>query len=365
MPPLTLNTQNDRPGPFRWLSGDITSSSAFVRPMKDAYAASEEYMISLRACAHKLCARSVCASVACAKSYRGFSTFPGSPVALSGALSAEESTDPIIQTIPRDSYRATRYPIILCHGFCGFDRLFNIPGEVLQYWCGIPQALEAHGCTTEVAQVPPFASIETRARALDAFISGKAAQWQRTHNTNAPLKVNLLAHSMGGLDCRYLISRMPHANYTIMSLTTVSTPHRGTPAADFVCARTPARVIDKYFPSLRQLTCTYCKIFNAQTPDDARVRYFSIGAAAHLTPSNPYYVPWTIIAREEGPNDGMVSLHSARWGEYIGHLEGVDHKNLINWMGVRRLEEALGVYKGFDAVTFYLEVMDELAKRGF
>ena len=47
--------------------------------------------------------------------------------------------------------------------------------------------------------------------------------------------VNFLAHSMGGLDCRHLISHIRPAEYAPLSLTTISTPHRGSPFMDW-CA---------------------------------------------------------------------------------------------------------------------------------
>ena len=45
--------------------------------------------------------------------------------------------------------------------------------------------------------------------------------------------VNFLAHSMGGLDCRHLISHIKPTDYVPLSLTTVSTPHRGSPFMDW------------------------------------------------------------------------------------------------------------------------------------
>ncbi|KAF9102493.1 hypothetical protein BGX29_004542 [Mortierella sp. GBA35] len=38
---------------------------------------------------------------------------------------------------------------------------------------------------------------------------------------------------MGGLDCRYLISHLHDKNYDVKSLTTLSTPHRGSPVMDW------------------------------------------------------------------------------------------------------------------------------------
>src|SRR5207245_6473457 len=44
--------------------------------------------------------------------------------------------------------------------------------------------------------------------------------------------VNLIAHSMGGLDARYMITHLGMAEH-VRSLTTVSTPHRGTYLVDW------------------------------------------------------------------------------------------------------------------------------------
>jgi triacylglycerol lipase len=50
--------------------------------------------------------------------------------------------------------------------------------------------------------------------------------------------VNLMAHSMGGLDCRYLISKVRPEDYTLLSLTTISTPHHRSLFMDWCAVRT-------------------------------------------------------------------------------------------------------------------------------
>ena len=44
--------------------------------------------------------------------------------------------------------------------------------------------------------------------------------------------VHILAHSLGGLDSRYMISKLDMAE-RVLSLTTLGTPHRGTTFADW------------------------------------------------------------------------------------------------------------------------------------
>lgn len=66
-------------------------------------------------------------------------------------------------------------------------------------------------------------SIASRARSLHDLLCGRAAG----------RSVNFMAHSMGGLDCRHLITHIKPAEYTPVSLTTIATPHRGSPFMDW------------------------------------------------------------------------------------------------------------------------------------
>jgi len=40
---------------------------------------------------------------------------------------------------------------------------------------------------------------------------------------------------------------------------------------------------------------------------------------------------YRILEQEEGPNDGLVSVRSSKWGNYKGTLVGASHLDLINW----------------------------------
>ncbi|KAI9505737.1 Alpha/Beta hydrolase protein, partial [Coemansia spiralis] len=92
-------------------------------------------------------------------------------------------------------YIAPRNPVVLCHGLYGFDVRGPEKLPILQvhYWRGIREALEKIGAK----------------------------------------KINILGHSMGGLDARYLITHIRSKNYSVESLTTVCTPHRGSPFMDW------------------------------------------------------------------------------------------------------------------------------------
>jgi len=112
-----------------------------------------------------------------------------------------------------------------------------------------------------------------------------------------------------------------------------------------------------------QLTTKYMdESFNPSVPDDPNVSYFSYGAAFEPRFYNIYYASHRIIQEIEGPNDGLVSVESARWGTYEGTLVGVNHLSIINW--VNRVGFAVGnlfgVKRDFNALAFYCAITGEL-----
>ncbi len=155
---------------------------------------------------------------------------------------------------------------------------------------------------------------------------------------HAPLKrLHLIGHSMGGLDCRYLISRLDMAE-RVASLTTVGTPHRGTAFADWGIKHLGpiVRPILELFgiptQAFYDLTREKCSRFNEETPDVEQVRYYSV--AGRLDP-NTVATEWLfshgIIHEVEGPNDGLVSVQSAQWGSEPSAVWDADHSELVNW----------------------------------
>jgi triacylglycerol lipase len=225
-------------------------------------------------------------------------------------------------------------PIVFAHGLLGFDEL-RLAGTLLpgvQYWRGITGAMRANGIQVITAHVPATGSIKERAFKLGQDIASKADG----------KRVNIIAHSMGGLDARYMISRLQPDNVEVLSLTTVATPHMGSAFADFVFEGIGPIYIPHVYKvfnvmgmgtgAFSQLTRKYMQEeFNPKTPDDPRVRYFSYGATAKPRYWSAFRQPHRIVEREEGPNDGLVSVMSSRWGTYKGTLVNVSHLDLINW----------------------------------
>jgi triacylglycerol lipase len=219
-----------------------------------------------------------------------------------------------------------RCPIVLVHGLFGFDQFRVGPWLRLEYFHGIPDALRQAGNRVFSARLSPTGGIACRAEQLRDFLL--------QHSPGEP--VHLFAHSMGGLDSRYLISRLNMAGH-VLSLTTLGTPHRGSPFADWAMGRL-VRLVGPVFDTFalpRQafadLTVASCREFNEQTPDAPGVRYFSVAGRFRPCWYNPsWHLSAPIVEKQEGPSDGIVSVASATWGESCEQWEG-DHMSLINW----------------------------------
>ncbi|KAI0164310.1 putative triacylglycerol lipase [Hypoxylon sp. FL1284] len=270
----------------------------------------------------------------------------------------------------KEHYATPKHPIVLAHGLLGFAELRLAGGwlPAIHYWRGITDALKANGVEVITATVPPSGSIEQRAERLARDISSVARGQS----------VNIVAHSMGGLDARHMITHVRPRDVDVRSLVTVASPHRGSAFADYALreiggARLPAlyalverRGMDT--GAFEQLTREYMtRRFNPRTPDDPDVRYFSYGAATDRPPLfSPFRHSHGVIAEAEGPNDGLVSVASARWGAYKGTLVGVSHLDLINWTNRFRwtVRKWMGQGPTFNAIAFYLDIADMLAKEG-
>ncbi len=242
-----------------------------------------------------------------------------------------------------------RYPVVLAHGIMGFDEL-ELGLARPEYFRGIPSRLRKLGAEVHLLRVPMAASIAARAEEVARMVRALPAD-----------QVNIIAHSMGGLDARYAIARLGLAS-KVASLTTVGTPHRGTPIADIsarvlgegLLLRKLLGTIGVDVGGLYDLTTSRMEEFNRDVPDSWRVSYQSyLAKAAPGDGINPLLLPAHLYLRERvGDNDGLVPADSQRWGEVVGTVEA-DHWAQIGWS------------RKFDARAFYAAVVRELAARGF
>ncbi len=266
------------------------------------------------------------------------------------------------------SYCDTKYPIILVSGLGFHDK-----NRLLNYWGTIPDYLKQHGCDVYTAQQDAFLSISDNAiklkfRILDILEKSKKK------------KINIIGHSKGGLEARYLVSKLGMDNH-ISSVTTLGSPHQGTHLADMVLGRIPlpkfaaARLVNLYAmmigdnrpDSLRavvQMTVDGMKKFNDEVPDSAKVYYQSY--ASHVNKEYPNVV-WktmaSIMKDYEGKNDGMVGIESSKWGNYRGIMQSetatsVSHGDMVG------LSQFFGNPK-FNAKAYLADIIHDLKELNY
>jgi triacylglycerol lipase len=253
--------------------------------------------------------------------------------------------------------RAT--PIVLHHGLLGFGEL-RLGKLKLTYYNGVDLAFEKLGHPLIVPHVHPTSSIEKRARQLRTIIRKNLRKLDRPKD-----RVVIFAHSMGGLDARYMIHKLDMADQ-VAALVTISTPHHGSAYADW-CLKNLDRVrglqvmrfLGLDVDACNDLTIESCARFNEKITDAPGVRYFSISASRpwHRVPPL-FYHSHKVISAAQGANDGLVAVESAKWGE---HLETwpADHLHVVNRRFVVEIKNKTG-----DVTPRYLKVLERMKTEG-
>lgn len=219
----------------------------------------------------------------------------------------------------------TKYPIFMVHGVFFRDfRYFN-------YWGRIPKELKRHGARIYYGNHQSAASVADSGRELSERIM------EVLKETGAS-KVNVIAHSKGGLDTRYAISRLGMSQY-VASLTTINTPHRGCEFADYL--------LD----------------LNEEVVDQPNVYYQSVGSKLNVASGGrfPLNFSYELVKYFDGSNDGLVSESSFPWGEDY-HFLTVDGKRGISHGDMIDLNREN--IQGFDVREFYVELVHGLKEKG-
>ncbi|MBR5767651.1 MAG: hypothetical protein IKX86_03105 [Clostridia bacterium] len=259
--------------------------------------------------------------------------------------------------------KKTRYPVVLVHGAAIRDTFF------LRSFGKIDKKLRSEGFDVRVADTDGFGTVESNAAAL-------LEQIEKFSEESG--KVNVIAHSKGGLDTRYMIENLGSGD-RIASLTTLCTPHRGSPIASAIL-RSPRWILkiiaffintfyricgdkkpdsltvceelkrlDSGEKSAAPLPGIYCQSFSSTFRKGARKNDFVMRIPYEFS---HYY-------EKSADTDGLVPRDSAIFGVYRGDcLEGsVSHSEIIDFMTGREKKEK--VY------SFYAEICRELAEMGF
>jgi len=247
-------------------------------------------------------------------------------------------------------------PVVLHHGLFGSDELRLGPLR-RSYFHKIDHAIAERGHLVIASRVHPTASVVKRAKQLKRQILQRL---EMAGQTNA--RVLLIAHSMGGLDARFMVSKLGMARH-VAAVLTICTPHRGSPYADWIERNLGRRI--GLLPVLRKigwdlsagidLTTEQCARFNEQVPDHPDVRYASINCvrAWHQMPAFAMH-SHAIVSAAEGDNDGLVSAASSVWGTHLSTWP-VDHWQAVNRrFAIRHPSE--------DMSPEYLAVLDRFLK---
>ncbi|KAG5353918.1 hypothetical protein C0989_000161 [Termitomyces sp. Mn162] len=268
-----------------------------------------------------------------------------------------------------------RAKLHLIQGLYGFDSRgpLKFPSMRMHYWSNVLNILrDTLKAEVIVTSVPGTGSIASRAEILDRQLQHKARG----------RGINFLAHSMGGLDCRHLIThikpeeyigigKLPKNEQDPVKMTGRSESVMKTKDALFSLSLSglPSSftslmlsIVDS--PAYANLTTKYLnEVFNPRTPDDPTVKYFSVTSRVDSVniwhpfwftklvldgaeekyrnklrmlwdqESSPVGTPVWDQEREWG-NDGLVTVQSAQWGEFLGIMEGCDHWEMRGARGI-------------------------------
>ena len=279
------------------------------------------------------------------------------------------------------------YPIVLVHGMAGFKNIGPI-----DYFYGVADALRKEGHDVYVSTADPLNTSEIRGAQVKTFVDGVLAS---THKA----KVNLIGHSQGGFDVRYVASL---EGDHIASVTTIASPMLGDPIADIATGAISGdtqsvlgAVLNLYGAvmgytsdvksQLAELTTAGAKDFFTKFPDDPHVIYYSIAGrssgqmgdvdCASSTPA-PFVSRWDGSIDQLNPalaipgavldgmkprpvHDGMVTVGSARHGIFLGCIPA-DHLGEVG----QPVGQAAGPGNSFDYLQFYRDLAAYLVAHG-
>ncbi|MDR1867985.1 MAG: hypothetical protein LBQ77_06950 [Treponema sp.] len=253
------------------------------------------------------------------------------------------------------------YPIILVHGIGASD-------QKGRSWGKIPETLEDHGIELILGNTDAWGTYESNAVLLKATIESVLQE-------RGVEKVNIIAHSKGGIDSRYLIWRYDFGD-KVASLSTVCTPHKGSIIADMIYDNSIIHkepflklweLIGEWYQDSNpdmynagyQLTTKHMQSFNETVPPDKRVYYHSYYTKME-DPFDDIFLsePYRILKQNNGDNDGLVSVESAMWGEESTYIPGrLSHRDIVG------LGKTLP--HGNDIASIYLGIINTLRVKGF
>jgi len=262
---------------------------------------------------------------------------------------------------------ATKYPILFVHGvFFRDTKFFN-------YWGRIPKELEINGARIFYGNHSSAASI------ADSAVELKERIYEILEKTGDK-KLNIIAHSKGGLDCRYAISKLDIGE-CVASLTTINTPHKGCLFADYLLTKIPSHIKNKvadtynltlkkfgeanpdFLAAVNDLTDSHCTILDAEMSIPKDIYCQSIGSVLLKATHGkfPLNFSYHLVKYFSGANDGLVNEESFRWGEKYTLLTPAEKRGISHGDMIDLNRENI---PGFDVREFYVNLVNDLKNRG-
>lgn len=196
----------------------------------------------------------------------------------------------------------TKHPIVLVPGIFAFDTIAGI-----DYWYKIPSALQAEGAKVHVPKINAFDSSAKRGEALIAQL-----EQIRAASGGTVKKFNLIGHSQGGITARYVMNTRPDM---IASVTTLNTPHKGSPLADVATGIAPSGTLqgvafDVFANAVGDLVNLLSNNKKSQSDIRAMLAEFNKTGAAANNSKFPTGIPTTSCG--EGPETASIAGNSVR-----------------------------------------------------
>lgn len=269
----------------------------------------------------------------------------------------------------------TKYPVFMVHGMGFRDR------KHFGYWGRIPAILENHGATVFFGFQDANGSIENNCETL------KKSLLDFIEKTGAE-KVNIIAHSKGGIESRYMISSMNLGGY-IASVTTLSTPHNGSLSMDKIMKvpkillKAGSKVFDIFmkiggdknpetYRCLEQLTTDFMTDFNRKNPDNENIYYRSYAFKMKNQLSDIIMsFPYTVVKVLDNESDGMLTPDEVTWGDFKGIYTGTGNRGISHpdEVDLRRMKFSYRTPQNkneiSDITEFYVQIVSELREMGY
>lgn len=300
-----------------------------------------------------------------------------------GLIAAKPATAGLFDLLfGNKNYTQTKYPIVLVHGFSGFDKLFG----VVDYFYRVPEALSKDGAKVFVAQVSAAHSTEVRGEQL-------LAQVEEILAVTGAKKVNIIGHSHGSPTARYVAGVKPE---WVASVSSVGGANWGSEVADVVgmmdqrsdgAVQLIGNAFFKFLDvistgglpqnvdaSVRSLSVAGSVAFNREFPDGVPskrcgndgaheangIRYYSWGGNVQRTnlldPSDAI-LSITGLAFSDA-NDGLASVCSQKLGKVISLDYNLNHLDQMNHV------LGLKARNGADPVDLYRQQANRLKNAG-